>query len=223
MKLLIVEDNQKLAESLKEGFEHEGYAVDVLFDGETASRRILSGNCGCDLVILDVMLPGKDGVAVCRELRERNVTLPVLMLTAKDTTGDKVAGLDSGADDYLIKPFDFEELLARVRALLRRPREAVPVILSRGGIELDTARRTVTAGGREVPLTLREYGVLEYFLRHPDQIISREQILANVWDFSFDTLSNVVDVHVKNLRKKLGTVHGKSIQTIRGMGYRFAA
>ncbi len=223
MKILIVEDNKKLAESLKEGFEHEGYAVDTVADGETALRRVFAGSCGCDLLILDVMLPGKDGIEVCRELRERDVTIPVLMLTAKDATGDKVVGLDAGADDYLVKPFAFEELLARVRALLRRPREAMPAALSLGGIVLDAATRTVNVGGAPISLTLREYGVLEYFMRHPNQVLTREQILSNVWDFSFDAWSNVVDVHVKNVRKKLGTIHGKSIETIRGVGYRFAA
>jgi DNA-binding response OmpR family regulator len=223
MKILIVEDNKKLAESLKEGFGQEGYVVDILGDGETALRRVLGGNCGCDLVMLDIMLPGKNGIEVCKELRDRGSTMPILMLTARDATGDRVAGLDAGADDYLVKPFAFEELLARVRALLRRPREAMPLVLSRGGIALDTARRTVTAGGEEIPLTLREYGVLEYLMRHPNQVLTREQILANVWDFSFDAWSNVVDVHMKNVRKKLGTIHGKSIETIRGVGYRFTA
>jgi two-component system OmpR family response regulator len=223
MKILIVEDNEKLAASLKKGCEQEGYAVDVLGNGETALRRLGSANCGCDLVILDIMLPGKNGIEVCKELRGRGSTIPILMLTARDATGDRVAGLDAGADDYLVKPFAFEELLARVRALLRRPREAVPVSLSLGGIVLDSASRTVAVGSTSIPLTLREYAVLEYLMRHPNQVLTREQILANVWDFSFDAWSNVVDVHVKNVRKKLGTIHGKSITTIRGVGYRFAA
>ena len=223
MKILVVEDNVKLAESLREGFEQEGYAVDTLGDGETALRRLSSPNCGCDLVILDIMLPGKSGIEVCKELRERGSTIPILMLTARDATGDRVAGLDAGGDDYLVKPFAFEELLARVRALLRRPRESMQAALSIGGIVLDAAARTATVDGKSVPLTLREYAVLEYLMRHPNQVLTREQILANVWDFSFDAWSNVVDVHVKNVRKKLGTIYGKSITTVRGMGYRFAA
>jgi DNA-binding response OmpR family regulator len=220
MKILIVEDNIKLAESLKTGLEQEGYAADALFDGETGLRRLSMRDHGYDLLILDVLLPGKSGLEVSGELRKKDIMIPILMLTAMDTTKDKVLGLDAGADDYLVKPFEFEELLARVRALLRRPKAATPVVLSVGKITLNTTTRGITVAGTPIPVTLREYGVLEYLMRHPDQVLSREQILSNVWDFSFDSLSNVVDVHIKNIRKKLGKEHGKSLETLRGVGYR---
>ncbi len=220
MKILIVEDNRKLAESLKTGLEQEGYAADALLDGETGVRRLSMQNHGYDLLILDVLLPGKSGLEVSAELRKKDVMIPILMLTAMDTTKDKVLGLDVGADDYLVKPFEFEELLARVRALLRRPKAATPVALSVGKITLNTSTRDVVVAGMPVSLTVREYGVLEYLMRHPDQVLSREQILSNVWDFSFDSLSNVVDVHIKNIRKKLGKPYGKSLETLRGVGYR---
>ncbi len=221
MKILIVEDNQKLAESLRVGLGQEGYATDAVFDGETALRRLAMPQNGYDLVVLDIMLPGKNGIEVCYELRRRGSMVPILMLTARDATDDKIIGLDAGADDYLIKPFAFEELLARIRALLRRPLVALPVVLSFSDITLNHATREVTVAGMPISLTLREYGVLEYFMRHPNQVVTREQMLANVWDFAFDSLSNVVDVHVKNVRKKLGKTHGKSIETLRGAGYRF--
>ena len=221
MKILLIEDNKKLSESLKKGLDREGYAVDQLFDGASAETRILNRSKDYDLAILDVMLPGKSGLEVCAACREKNITLPVLMLTAKDTVGDKVLGLDAGADDYLIKPFAFEELLARIRALLRRPKEQVPLVLSAGGIKLDERAKKAFADGAEIPLTLREFSILEFFLRHPNQVLTREQILSHVWEFSFNSLSNVVDVHIKNLRKKLGTNYGKRLQTLRGAGYKF--
>ncbi len=222
MKILLVEDNKKLSEALKTGLEREAYAVDCAYDGETAEKRIANHDKDYDLVILDVMLPAKNGTEVCAAWREKNITIPVLMLTAKDTLADKVLGLDSGADDYLIKPFAFEELLARLRALLRRPKEAAPAILSSGEIVLDCAAKKATVGGREIPLTLREFSILEFFMRHPNQVLTREQILAHVWEFSFISLSNVVDVHIKNLRKKLGD-NGKHLQTLRGTGYKLKA
>jgi two-component system copper resistance phosphate regulon response regulator CusR len=219
MKLLLIEDNEKLALSVKKGLEQEGYAVDVLFDGEAAEKRMLAHSTEYDLMILDVMLPGKDGVSVCTSLRESDIATPILMLTAKDTVHDRIAGLDAGADDYLIKPFSFEELLARTRALLRRPKQLSPLILKANNLELNTLTRQVTIENVVVPLTLREFGILEYLLRHPNQVINREQILANVWDFSFDSFSNVVEVHIKNLRKKLSN-YEKNLETLRGMGYR---
>jgi DNA-binding response OmpR family regulator len=221
MKILLVEDNQKLAESVKKGLEQESYTVDCLFDGAVAERRIFAHPQDYDLVILDIMLPGKNGLEVCQAWRDKNITVPILMLTAKDTTGDKVLGLDAGGDDYLIKPFAFEELLARIRALLRRPKETAPNVLSAQGITLNSGSKKVMVAGKEVPLTLREFSILEFFLRNPNQVLTREQILAHVWEFSFDSLSNVVDVHIKNLRKKLGSNYGQHLQTLRGLGYRF--
>ena len=219
MKILVIEDNTKLANSLKLGLEQEGYAVDLLFDGEMGEKRLETHRDMYDLVILDIMLPGKDGIAVCGAWREKNIITPVLMLTARDTTGDKVLGLDAGADDYLIKPFEFSELLARLRALLRRPQALVSEVLLVGPLILDSAKKHVALSGRPLVLTLREYRLLEYFMRHAGQVLSRDQILSSIWDFSFDSFSNVVDVHVKNLRKKLGA-YGKHLQTVRGLGYR---
>lgn len=221
MKILVVEDNKNLAESLKTALTQENYAVDLVFDGEAAVRYLLARPTGYDLIILDVMLPGKNGLEVCHEARANKVVTPLLMLTARDTTNDKILGLDAGADDYLAKPFALEELLARVRALLRRPREAAPTILELGHIRLDSRTKKVTVLNKPISLTFREFSILEYFLRHPNQVLSRDQILSHVWEFSFDGLSNVVDVHMKNLRKKLGT-YGDSLQTLRGMGYRLA-
>lgn len=218
MKLLVVEDNRKLSASLKEGLEQEGYAVDCLYDGAAATRRLLVGGPEYDLVILDVMLPEKDGLEVCSSVRERNVMVPILMLTAKDATTDKIVGLDAGADDYLIKPFSFDELLARIRALLRRPNALVPDRLTSGPLTLDTGSRTARLHEEKLALTLREFSILEFLLRHPGQVVTREQILSNVWDRGFDSFSNVVDVHMKNIRRKLGA-YGRRLRAVRGIGY----
>ncbi len=220
MKLLLVEDNEKLAQSIQKGLEQEGYAVDVLLNGDEAEQRMFAQGVAYDAVILDVMLPGKDGIAVCLSVRDHGIITPIIMLTAKDTLSDKVSGLDAGADDYLVKPFAFEELLARIRALSRRPAPLMPVVLQQAGVQLNTATKMVTVDGLPVVLTLREFSILEYLLRHPQQVLTREQIMANVWDYSFDSFSNVVDVHIKNLRKKLGH-YEKNLETVRGMGYRF--
>ena len=219
MKILLTEDNEKLALSVKKGLEQEGYTVDVLGDGIAAEQRMMLHSEDYDLMILDVMLPGKDGVQVCLALRDANIVIPIIMVTAKDTVGDRIAGLDAGADDYLIKPFSFEELLARIKAVLRRPKEFSHTVLKANNLELNTNTKLVTIDGVAIPLTLREFGILEYLLRHPNQVVSREQLLANIWDFSFDSFSNVVEVHIKNLRKKLHQ-YEKNLETIRGMGYK---
>lgn len=221
MKILIVEDNKKLALSLQKGLQQEGFSVDTLADGEEAARRIIANPEAHDLLIFDVMLPGKNGVEVCAEVRANQSVVPILMLTAKDTLADKMLGFNAGADDYLVKPFAFEELIARVRALLRRPREILPEVISIGGITLNSQAKTIFAGGNEVVLTAKEWSLLEYLMIHVGQIITREQILAHVWEFSFYSMSNVVDVHIKNIRKKLGAEYGKHLETLRGMGYRF--
>ena len=221
MKLLLVEDNQKLNASLKEGLEQEGYTVDSLFDGLAAERRIETHGSNYDLIVLDIMLPGKDGLEVCKTIREKDIMTPVIMLTARDTTKDKIRGLDAGADDYLIKPFSFEELLARIRTLLRRPNILIPDRLELGPLSLNAQTKEILMSGERLVLTMRELSILEYLMRHPNQVISREQILANVWDHGFDSFSNVVDVHIKNIRRKLKT-YGKSLQAIRGIGYNLA-
>jgi DNA-binding response OmpR family regulator len=220
MKILLTEDNEKLAQSVKKGLEQEGYTIDVLGNGLEAETRMLHHAEEYDLMVLDLMLPGKDGVAVCHSLREHDIVIPILMLTAKDTVDDKIVGLDAGADDYLIKPFSFDELVARIRALLRRPKTMLPVILHIAGVAINTSTKNVTVDGETISLTLRELAILEYLLRHANQVLTREQILSHVWDFSFEGMSNVVDVHIKNLRKKLKH-HEKNLETLRGIGYRF--
>lgn len=221
MRILVVEDNVKLAASLKRGLEQDGYAVDVANDG--VSGEDLAGQFAgdLDLIILDLMLPKRDGLTVCRNLRKANVPVPILILTARDSVPDRVSGLDAGADDYLPKPFSFHELEARVRALLRRPRTSAGPVLRVGKIALDPTSRQVTVNGREVALTLKEYQFLELFMRHVDQVLTREQMVNNLWSFDYDGFSNVVDVHIKNLRKKLGERKaGAEIETVRGVGYR---
>jgi two-component system, OmpR family, response regulator len=223
LRILVVEDEVKLAASVKRGLEVEGYAVDVLHDGLAARRRLAArGEADplYDLLLLDVMLPGMNGFALCRDLRDRGLTLPVLMLTARDATPDKVTGLDSGADDYLVKPFAFEELLARIRTLLRRPRQTLPPRLSVAGLELDPASHEVLRDGEHVELSTREFSLLELFMRHPGQVLSRDRILDNVWDEEFDSFSNIVDVYVARLRRKLDSPGRPSrFQTRRGAGY----
>jgi len=175
-------------------------------------------------VILDLMLPKKDGITVLRSIREQNINIPVLVLTAKDKTDDIVLGLNKGADDYLVKPFSRREFFARIRALLRRPKKSLPKKLEVADLILNPATRTVFRSNKEIKLTLKEFNLLEYLMRHPNQIMSREQILFNLWDFYFDSFSNVVDVHIKNLRKKIDRgKKEKLIETIRGVGYRLKA
>ncbi|HZZ99593.1 MAG TPA: two-component system response regulator RppA [Candidatus Paceibacterota bacterium] len=221
MRILIVEDEEKLAQSLKKGLEHEGFAVDYVTDGEAGQRRIEMSHKDYDAVILDLMLPKKDGFEICKAVRSENITIPILVLTARDATDDKVTALDAGADDYLVKPFSLSELLARLRALLRRPEQTLPVELAVRDLRLNTTTRKVYRHDEEVQLTLKEFGLLEYLMRHPNQVLTREQILDHLWDFAFDSFSNVVDVHMKNLRKKIdGDSPEKLLETIRGVGYR---
>ena len=219
MKILVVEDNTKLAENLKQGLTQEGYAVDLIEDGISAERRILINRDEYDLVILDRMLPGKDGVSICKEWRENEVVVPVLMLTALNTTDDKVDGLDAGADDYLAKPFAFKELLARVHALLRRPKQTSPEMLFIGDISINTTSRIVTYKNKSISLTLKEFMVLEYMMRNLGKVVTRDELYSHAWDFADSSFSNTVDVHIKNLRKKIHD-NGKIIQTIRGVGYK---
>jgi DNA-binding response OmpR family regulator len=219
MKILVVEDNKKLAENLKQGLMQEGYAVDVIEDGLVAERRILFNRDEYDLVILDRMLPGKDGILVCDSWRENGVVVPILMLTALGTTDDKVVGLDSGADDYLAKPFAFKELLARIHALLRRPKQTFPDIITSSNISINTTSRTVTFKSKPVSLTLKEFMVLEYMMRHPNKVVTRDELYSHAWDFADSSFSNTVDVHIKNLRKKIPD-NAKIIQTVRGVGYK---
>lgn len=221
MRLLLVDDEERFAAVLAEGLRHKGYAVDTVNDGVKGYTRISLHRNDYDLVVLDLMLPGMSGLDILRQMRAEGITLPVLVLTARGEEEQKVNLLLAGADDYLVKPFSFEELAARVQAILRRPQEAVPTVLRVLDIELDPAERTASRDGVPLSLTLKEFGLLEYFLRHPNQVINREDLIAHLWDFNYESFSNVVDVHVKNLRKKLDRGDGPSIiETIRGIGYR---
>lgn len=218
MRILIVEDEPKLNKGLVEGLQKRGYAVDFAFDGEEGEKLALWNSY--DVVILDIMLPKRDGREICRNLREKGKIMPILFLTAKDATEDKVIGLNDGADDYLVKPFSFDELHARIRALLRRPPLVATDVLELDDLRVDTKAQTVSVDGQVLDFTLREYGLLEYLLRHKGEVKTREDILEHVWDRFFDSFSNVVDVHLKNLRKKLPSSYAKRIQTIWGKGYR---
>jgi DNA-binding response OmpR family regulator len=221
MRVLIVEDEKKLAEALKKGLERQGYAVDWLDDSEKARTRVLLYKDEYDIILLDLMLPGVDGATICRDAREQGVLTPIIILTARDETPYKVELLNCGADDYVTKPFSFEELLARMQAVLRRPESHLSPVLSIRDIELDTAGRRVTQGGKEVSLTLKEFALLEFFMRQPDRAMTREAILDHAWDFDFPGFSNVLDVHMKNLRKKLDHYDDTPLfETIRGVGYR---
>lgn len=223
MRLLIVEDEVKLAEALKTGLEHEGYAVDIIHDGQAALNRILLYRNEYDLIILDLMLPNIDGHEICRRIRAEGVTLPILVLTARNETDHKVNVLNSGADDYMVKPFSFSELAARIQALLRRPVTTLPGKLTVKDLELDPTEHVVKRQGQAVPLTLKEFMVLELFMRNPNRILSREEILDHAWDFNFEGFSNIVDVYIKNLRQKLDHehTHNQSLfETVRGVGYR---
>jgi len=221
MKILIVEDEEKLAKGLKEGLEKEGFATDFVLNGEAGQLRIEAYHKDYDLVVLDLMLPRKDGLTVLKNIRKQNITIPILVLTAKDTTDDIVTGLERGADDYLVKPFSRKEFFARIKALLRRPKKSLPVELKIQDLTLNTTTRKVFRNAKEIPLTLKEFSLLEYLMRHSNQAISREQILSNIWDFDFDSISNVVDVHIKNLRKKIDYGNQeKLLETIRSVGYR---
>lgn len=223
MKILLVEDEQKLSAALSKGLSLEGYTVDVIPDGKKALTRISLHRSDYDLIILDLMLPSMDGLEICKKVREWNITVPILVLTARAETDMKVKLLTAGADDYLVKPFSFAELVARMQALLRRPVEKLPETLRCGALELDPGSRKVTRDGKDIELTLKEFGLLEYFMRHPNQVVNREDLLNHLWDFNYVGFSNVVDVHVKNLRRKISEGGGGDVlETVRGIGYRLA-
>ncbi len=221
MRLLLVEDEEKLAKALSQGLTQKGYAVDILHRGDKAFDRISLNHADYDLIILDLMLPGMDGETICKRAREYNITTPILILTARNEVESKINLLLAGADDYLVKPFSFEELCARIQVILRRPSEIVPAILRAGDIEMNIVERTVKRDDKPIDLTLKEFVLLEYFIRHPNKVINREELLTHLWDFNYASFSNVVDVHVKNLRKKLGDNNGQGLlETVRGVGYR---
>jgi len=219
MRILVIEDERRLCNIVKRGLLEEGYAVDTAYDGEDG--EYLAETTPYDLIILDIMLPKKDGIEVCQELRLKRVNMPILMLTARDTVEDRVKGLDAGADDYLIKPFAFNELLARVRALLRREGLSKSPRLEVGGLVMDTLTREAWRGQRKIELTSKEYVILEYFMRHPNMVITRTMLEEHAWDYEFDSMSNLIDVYIRRLRRKIDEGGQTSlIQTVRGAGYR---
>jgi DNA-binding response OmpR family regulator len=222
MRVLAVDDDRRLCGIIKRGLEEEAYAVDIAYDGEEG--QFLAETNPYDLVILDIMMPKKDGFAVCRDLRAKNITMPILMLTAKDAVEDRVKGLNAGADDYLVKPFAFSELLARVRALLRRESMTKSPELKVGNLVLNTLTRYLWHRGRRLELTNKEYVILEYLMRHPNAVITRTMLEEHAWDYDFEGVSNLVDVYIRRLRRKLGGEDETSvIQTVRGAGYRLRA
>jgi DNA-binding response OmpR family regulator len=217
MRILVVEDDKKVARFLERGLREEGYSVDVAHDG--ADGLMKARVYDYDLLILDVMLPGKSGLEIVRELRAAQRTVPVLMLTARDAREDVVMGLDAGADDYLTKPFGFDELLARVRALLRRGGAARVDRLLYDDVELDRLKHVASRAGRKLDLTPKEFQLLEFLMLHPEQVVRRTELLEKVWDLHFDPMSNVVDVHVGHLRRKLHDAGDDLLHTVRGVGY----
>ncbi len=223
MRLLIVEDEEIVAQNLKNVLTLKGFAVDHIADALKARTRILMYRNEYDLILMDLGLPGMNGVALTTLLREEGVTTPIIIVTAESETASKIALLNSGADDYIVKPFSPEELLARVNSVLRRPVVATPVVHSVGDLEINTATRRVRAGETDIPLTLKEYSLFECFLRRPNEVLTREDLCNQVWDFNSLTLSNVLDVHMKNLRKKLADHQAARFETIRGVGYRLVA
>lgn len=221
MKILIVEDEIKIAESLKRGLENKDYSAECVFDGEEAKYLLESDHKIYDLVIMDINLPGVDGLTICKGLRAKGINLPIIMLTARDQVDDKVSGLDCGADDYLVKPFEFAELLARIRSLLRRPANSFEQVLKVERVTVDPNQRKVFIENKEVKLTKKEYEILSYLLRKRGTVVTRDQIIMNVWDSSYDSLSNVVDVHINNLKRKINNKDGDEIiESVRGIGYK---
>jgi two-component system OmpR family response regulator len=219
VRVLVVEDEPRMAGLLRRGLAEEGYAVDVATDGPEGFAAAVSRPY--DVLVLDVLLPGRSGFEVCRDLRRRRVWVPVLLLTARDGVGDRIHGLDGGADDYLTKPFHLGELFARLRALIRRGPVARPAVLTAGDLRLDPASRRCWRGGQEIMLTAKEFALLEVLLRRPGTVFTRDALLEHCWDFAFESRSNVVDVHIRSLREKVDRPFAvTSVETVRGVGYR---
>ena len=218
MRILVVEDEKKVASFIKRGLEEEEFEVDIAYDGEEGVSKAVSDSY--DLVLMDVMLPKKDGLSAIREIREHNIPVPILCLTAKDTVDDIISGLDTGSDDYLTKPFAFAELVARVRALIRRGSQDRGAELYFADLRLDPVGHKVWRDNKEIDLTAKEYALLEYFMRNPNQVLTRTMIAEHVWDYTFDSFTNIIDVYVNYLRKKIDRDFNKKlIHTVRGVGY----
>jgi DNA-binding response OmpR family regulator len=221
MRILVIEDNYRLNSSLQMNLAHEGYSVDTAYDGQEGQD--LAELTPYDLIILDILLPKKDGLEVCRELRHRRIHTPILLLTARDSVDDRVRGLDCGADDYLVKPFAIRELLARLRALLRRNHPYTNGRLEIGDLVIDPVAHNVERDERSIDLTPKEFALLEYFMYHPNQVVTREMIEQHIWNYDFECSSNVIDVYVRRLRRKIDDpFEVKLLTTIRGIGYRLA-
>jgi len=219
MKILVIEDEKRITSFIRKGLQYEGYTVDVAYDGVSGFAKVQEGSL--DLVVLDVMLPEMDGISLCTKMREEGVSTPVIMLTAKDSVDDRVKGLDAGADDYLVKPFSFKELLARIRSLLRRGEGTKQVLLKVGDLVLDPASREVKRGERQIELSRKEYSLLEYLMRNHNQVLTRTMIAEHVWDYDFDSFTNTIDVYIRYLRKKIDEGEEKKlIKTVRGVGYK---
>jgi len=219
MRILVIEDDQKLSDIIQRGLSEVGYAVDAAYDGEEG--RDMAEMVPYDLIILDIILPKKDGIEVCLELRRKQIKSRIIMLTSRDTVSDRIKGLDSGADDYLVKPFAFDELLARLRALLRREISDGSHVLQVGELSMDTLTREVKRGDKDIKLTGKEYSLLEYLLRNPNIVVTRRMLEDHVWDFSLESESNLIDVYIRRLRQKIDKENEDSlIETIRGVGYR---
>ena len=219
MRILVAEDEKKIAGFVRKALVEQGYTVDVATDGDRAYE--LATSQSFDLIVLDIMLPGRDGLSILRQLRERHNTVPVIVLTARSALDERLEGLNLGADDYLTKPFFMEELVARVQALLRRVSGEKLSLLQEGDLVVDLITREVKVAGRPVELTAREFSLLEYLMRSPGRVYTRTQILEHVWSYDFDTNTNLIDVYIQRLRKKLGSSGSQPIETIRGVGYRF--
>ena len=222
MRVLVVEDEAQIADFISRGLTEQGYAVDIARDGDEAIDW--TNVAGFDVIVLDVMLPQRDGFEVCRVLRRQGTQTPILMLTARDSVEDRVTGLDSGADDYLVKPFAFVELMARIRALTRRDVPVAGRVLKVGDLKLDTTTLEVSRQDASIELTIKECRLLEYLMRHPNQVLTRTMIAERVWNYDFDNATNVIDVHIRNLRRKMDDPYAeKLIQTVRGAGYRISS
>jgi len=218
MRILVVEDEKKVADFIKRGLEEEQFSVDVAYDGEEGVKMAVSSSYA--LILMDIMMPKKDGLTAIKEIREQNVQTPVLCLTAKDTTEDIISGLDTGSDGYLTKPFSFVELVARIRALIRRGNQDRGAELTYADLRLDPVQHKVWRANQEIEVTIKEYALLEFFMRNPEQVLTRSMIAEQVWDYSFDSFTNIIDVYVNYLRKKIDKDHEKKlIRTVRGVGY----
>src|SRR3989344_5714739 len=224
MKILIVEDQEKMAKMIRTGLKKEGYAADYLTDGKTAQRRIELNYEDYDVIVLDLDLPSKGGLEICKDVRKLNISTPILVLTGNKDLESKVSLFDAGADDYLVKPFEFKELFSRIRAITRRPKKTLSMELKVSDIVLNPATQKVSRAGREIKLTLKEFRILEYFMRNPGIAVSREDLVRNVYDFDYDSFSNVLDVFINRLRKKIDNNRArKLIETVHGVGYRLNA